>query len=147
MEVKTKLIDLCIKEQMEKIDTLNEAVKTLQKNANDYGTPKDRYDSYRAQMLRKKDMFSKQLAKAKDIIDVFGKISLLGEIDTADFGAIVETDKLNFFISTGLGEIELEGKKYFAVSPLVPIVKAMRGMKAGDQFSFNNVTYVIKSIR
>ncbi len=147
MELKKKIIDHCVAIQLEKIETLKEEVRILQKNANDYGTPKDRYDSYRTQMLRKKDMFSKQLAQAKEIIDIFGKISLLGERDAVDFGALVETDKRNFFVSTGMGEIEVEGKKYFAVSPLVPLVKAMRGLKAGDDFVFNEIEYHITSVK
>ena len=145
MELKNKILKRCIQQQEETIDNLSKAVKEAQKSANEYGTPRDRYDSYRAQILRKRDMFSKQLVDAKEIIDVLNQIPTK-KMDKIDFGSLVETDKNNFFIATGAGEIEIDDKKFFAVSPIVPIVRAMKGMSTGDKFSFNGIEYTILSV-
>jgi hypothetical protein len=137
MDIKQKLLTKCRALTMETIGNLEAEINEAQKAANDYGMPKDRYDSFRAQLLRKRDMFSQQLLKAKEQLTLLDRIDIAKKLSRVEFGALVISENQNLFVSIGLGKIELDGDIYFAISPAVPIYKAMGGKKKGEEFEFN----------
>ena len=135
--LKQKIINQCRKIIHEKADELRVAMQEAQKAANDYGPPRDRYDAFRSQLLRKRDMFGQQLAKINEQIEALEKIDPHKICDKVSYGSIVITETQKMFISTGIGKIEVEGETYFAISGIVPIFKMMEGKQAGDEFIFN----------
>jgi len=137
IEFKAKIVNHSRELQMKAIANLKAEVNEAQKSANDYGAPKDRYDSFRTQMLRKRDMFAKQLLKAEEQLSALNKIPLDKPIQSVEFGSIVITDKQKLFVSVGLGKMEVEGQTIFAISPIVPIVNALRGKTKGETIVFN----------
>ncbi len=145
-ELKEKILDKCKLLQLDTIKNLKLEVEEAQKAANEYGLPKDRYDSFRTQLLRKRDMFAQQLAKANQQLDLLNQIDPEKEYSMVEFGAAIVTNKQNLFISIGLGKVQVYDETYFAISPAVPIYKAMEGKKIGEGFAFNNVTYNIEVI-
>lgn len=146
IELKAKIVNHCRNLQIETITSLKNEVDEAQKSANDYGAPKDRYDSFRTKMMRKRDMFAKQLHQAKEQLNVLDKIPLDKPLNKVEFGTIVITDKQKLFVSVGLGKIEVEGQTFFAVSPIVPIVKALQEKSIGDELLFNGNTLKIIEI-
>ncbi len=146
IETKKKLLSICRKMQDETIQHLKLEMDDAQKSANEYGTPKDRYDSYRIQLLRKKDMFGQQLAKTMEQLDTLDRISLKRRFEEVEFGALVITDKQKILVSIGLGKIELDGSTYFAISPSVPVFNAMIGKKVGEEYEFRGAPIKILSI-
>ncbi|MEN8224574.1 MAG: hypothetical protein ABFS05_04365 [Bacteroidota bacterium] len=146
LSIKKELLQACIAEIDERTDSLKKVMEEAQQSANDYGQPKDRYDSYRAQLLRKRDMFGQQLQKILEQRMVLEKIGTEKKHTLASFGAIVITDTRKIFISVGLGKLELEGEEYFVISPAVPFFKAIEGKKPGDSFEFRNQKFSILEI-
>ena len=145
-DIKQKLIALCREQLQDSVNNLKEAVNEIQQSANEYGAPKDRYDSYRTQLLRRRDMLAKQLKQTEDQLIALDKIDLSKTCETPAFGAVVITDKQKLFISTGVGKIETGGETWYAVSPVVPVVKAMTGKKAGEEFVFNGMKFRILDV-
>jgi transcription elongation GreA/GreB family factor len=137
MDSKEKLIAKCRGLIMETIRNLEAEINEAQKAANEYGLPKDRYDSFRSQLLRKRDMFAQQLVKAKEQLTLLERINASKKQTGVEFGALVVFENQKLFVSVGLGKIELDGETYFAISPAVPIYKAMEGKKKGEEFEFN----------
>lgn len=146
IEFKERIITICKNIQTDTINNLKVEVEDAQKAANEYGLPKDRYDSFRTQLLRKKDMFSQQLAKAYQQLDLLLQIDPEKHYSIVEFGAMVMTNKQNLFISISLVKVQVDDDIFYAISPAVPIYKAMEGKKVGEEFSFNNVTYKIEKI-
>ncbi len=144
--LKQRLIDKCKSIQIENINNLKMVIDDAQKSANEYGMPKDRYDSFRAQQMRKRDMFAQQLLKANEQFEILNKIKPEIELTSVEFGALVITDKQKLFISVSLGKINLDGEDYYAISPLVPFFQAMEAKKEGEFFSFRGLESVIKKI-
>ena len=136
LELKKQLIELCKIKQQDSIDNIKMAMDDAQKSANDYGQPKDRYDSYRMQLLRKRDLFASQLQKAINQMETLNKINVLSKNESANFGSLVFTDEQNIFVAIGLGKIKFENKTYFVVSPNVPIYHAMKDKKKSEEFEF-----------
>ncbi|GAH61152.1 unnamed protein product, partial [marine sediment metagenome] len=60
--------------------------------------------------------------------------------------AVVITENQKLFISISLGKIELNKETYFAISPQVPLFKAMERLKKGDSFVFNGKKHQIKDL-
>ena len=141
--IKYELIEHCSKQLQKTIDNIEYAINDAQKSANDYGQPKDRYDSYRTQLLRKRDLMAKQLQEAIKQMDMLKKIDPKKMADRASFGTIVQTENQNIFISVGLGKIELNGMDFVVISPNVPIFEALRDKKKGEEFEFRGMRHKI----
>lgn len=137
MEQKQKLHAKCRELVLETINNLKAEINDCQNTANDYGLPKDRYDSFRAQLLRKSDMFAQKLVKNNEQLALLDRIDISRKKDKVEIGALVITENQNLFVSISLGKIEIDSKTYYAISPAVPVFKAMDGKKAGEEFEFN----------
>lgn len=141
--LKKNLLNICIGQQQEVVRQLQEEISEAQKQANDYGQPKDRYDAFRTKLMRQIELYAKQLDKAKMLISALHKIPLGREISSVEFGAIVVTNKQKLFVSAGLGKIEFEGEEFYAISPQVPIFHALKGKQKGEEISFNGIKFSI----
>ncbi|GMT44234.1 MAG: hypothetical protein IEMM0006_0066 [bacterium] len=146
MELKKRLLEVCITRQQETAAELQHEVDETLRLSNEYGAPKDRYDPYRTKLMNQNNLFAQQLSQANTLLVTLQKIPLDKEITTVEFGAIVITNKQKIFVSVGLGKIMLDGEAYYAISPKVPFFQAMRGKKAGDTFTFNSQVFEIKDV-
>jgi len=146
LELKRKLVEEC-KQQLQKVITnLKTTMDEAQQSANEYGPPKDRYDSFRMQQLRKKDMFGQQMKKTLDELYALEKIDLKNEMTKAGFGSVVFTGDQKIFISIGLGKLILDNEIYFAISVHVPLSMALAGKQKGDISEINSKKLEIKEV-
>ncbi len=146
MLTKDKIYKACIYTINKKIDTLQDAINDAQKQANEYGCPKDRYDAFRSQLLRKKDMLSRQLQQAIDDKNNLLKIDFNKKNNIVEFGSFVITNKQKMFISVSLGKITVDNTDFYAISTLVPIYATIKGKKIGDKINNNGITLEILDI-
>ena len=61
-------------------------------------------------------------------------------------GSLVETERGLFFIAVSLGEIIVEKKKIFIISPESPLAKVLIGKKKGEEISLNNTKQTIQNL-
>ena len=108
-----------------------------QRQANEYGAPRDRYDAFRNQLLRKRDFHASQYQRAIDELKILEIIDPDKNCDKAEFGAVVISSMHKLFISVGLGKIKVGEEEFFAISPKVPIFNAVDGKAKGESFSIN----------
>ncbi len=146
IDFKERLLAHCLKVQETALQNARQAMDEAQEEANAYGTPKDRYDGFRNQQLRRRDLYGQQLEKAMQNIDLLKRIDLEKKYKQVDFGSLVLTDSTTFLLAIGMGIVKFEGEDIAVVSMLVPISHAMRGKGVGEKFSFNNREYLIKGI-
>lgn len=144
--IKYRLIEKCLQMLNERADNAKKAMEELQQSANEYGLPKDRYDSFRAQVLRKRDLFAEQYQKTIDEMELIKKINPEKRNEKVEFGSVVITNKQKLFVSVSLGKIELENEAYYAISTKVPIYKAIQNKKAGEKIEFNGNKFEILEI-
>ncbi|MCX6231514.1 MAG: hypothetical protein NTZ33_08215 [Bacteroidetes bacterium] len=146
LELKKKLYEACFQHQTDVIENLKELMADAQITANEYGAPKDRYDSYRMQILRKKDMYGQQLEKALEELELLKKIDISRENKAVSFGSVVITEDQKLFISISIGKIMLENETYYAVSVKVPFYEAIKAKKKGNSFEFNGKQHSILEV-
>ena len=136
LKLKKALLEECLARHKANADSYISAMAEAQQSANEYGNPEDWFDTYKSDLLNKRDMLSQQLSKVLDEIKVLKRIDLSKEITKVSFGSVVLTQDQKMFISIGLGKIILNKDIYFAISPSVPIYASMRDCKKGDFFDF-----------
>ncbi len=138
VKLKEEIIENCKRQHMETIKNLTREMEECQQMANEYGPPKDRYDAFRSQMLRRRDIFAEQLQKANQDINTLNMIKP-DELKTRiEFGSVVITDRQKFFVAISMGKVLAGGEVYQAISPNVPIFNVLKGLKKGDTTSFNS---------
>ncbi|AKQ45323.1 hypothetical protein TH63_06210 [Rufibacter radiotolerans] len=139
LDIKHRLLNECLRQQTDFVENARQAMEEAQASANEsQGAIEDKFESFREACHIQRDMFAKQLDEA------IGKLGILKRIvrnkvnEDISLGSIVKTDAQNYFISVSLGEIEVDGSKYFAISPASPVFQAMAGKTKGDSFTFRD---------
>lgn len=136
--IKRRLIDKFVETHKDKAMNSENAMNDLQSSANEYGVPKDRYDSHRAQLLRNRDLFAEKLHNTLAEIQALIRIDVQQKCESVKYGSLVITSEHKLFVSISLGKVRLDNDEYIAISPNVPLYKVMEGMKKGDYFEFNS---------
>ena len=106
----------------------------------------DKHETSRAKIQNDLDHYYSQLMILESQINILNKINLSINYNKVAQGALIETNKGIFFISTGIGKMVIENKIIFAVSMISPIGMAMKGMRELQSFNFNNISYTINKI-
>ena len=69
------------------------------------------------------------------------------QLDTAQIGAVVETERLFYFISVSHGRLSVTSDKpVYALSPVSPAAQAMLGKSAGETFQINGMMHKITAV-
>ncbi len=146
IQIKEKLLARCIEIKAESEANLLAAMNDAQQSANEYGAPKDRYDSFRAQLMRKRDMLAQQLSTVNEELRYLRQVKPGTLLRKVEAGALVKLDTQILYIIAGIGKVELDGEIYYVVSPVVPLVLAMKDLKPGDSFIFRGNSMKIVDI-
>ena len=146
LHTKQKLIKLCKESQLRMVESAKSAMNEAQGALSEYGPNKDRYDSFRDQLIGRRDMFATQYQKALSDLNVLERINCSELKEKVEFGAIIVSDTSKFLIAISSGKIEHNGDIYYAISPAVPLYKVMEGLKAGDSFEFNGKRQTINEL-
>lgn len=144
--IKAKILTECKTILMLSLENIKTAMHDAQTTANDYGMPRDRYDSFRTQMLSKRDMFAQQVQRTLEEISLIEKIDPNSICSNVSYGAVVKTSNQNMIIATGLGKIIVDGETFYSISTAVPIYKTIQGLKKGDRFSFQGKEFEILDV-
>lgn len=144
--IKEKLLAKCIALKEESEANTLAAMNDAQQSANEYGAPRDRYDSFRAQMMRKRDMLAQQLSAVEEELSYLRQVKAGNLCKKVEAGALVKLETQTLYIVAGIGKLIVDDITYYVVSPVVPLVVAMKDMKKGDSFTFRGTTMKILEI-
>lgn len=136
LNLKQKILDACFEQQTKVTQNLKVVMEEVADSAEEYGLPKDLYDSYRNQMMSKRDMFAQQVLKIHEQIDILRRVDMTKIFSQVRFGAVVITESQRLFVAAGIGKIVVEGQDYFVISAMVPFYNAIDGKKTGDTYEF-----------
>lgn len=146
--IKKKILEAGLKKQAQLISDFRTRVKDAM--ANDGNVNEESYDNHQqtfeAQVLAEVNLLNDELEFANQELLEMKKIDSDYKHKNVDYGAVVETDQKNFFVSASLEEFTAEGKQYFGISINSPLYQAMRMKKVGDRFRSSNKEYLIEAI-
>ena len=148
LEVKQRLLGECMRIQNLQIQTAKSAMDEAQESANEHQGAgiEDKFESFREACQIQRDMFAKQLDEAITGLAILKRIVATKENKIITLGSVVHTNLQKYFISASIGEIKVNGEKYFAISTMSPIFKAMADKTAGEEFTFRDKRYLIEEV-
>ena len=122
-------------------DKVNSAMSAIEsttesKNSATKSTAGDKHETGRAMMERELALSTAQLRKAQVLKNELSKISLEVDVTSVQLGALVVTSQGNYFISIGLGKINVLGDDCYAISGGSPLGIAMMGKQKGQKINF-----------
>ncbi len=134
------IVDSKLLELKQNLDKLRESA-----NQDSKSSMGDKYETGRAMVqLEQENLMSRygQLIDQKE---------LLSRIDTTKttvvtLGSLVTTNVAQFFLSTGLGKVEVENNSVFTVALDSPIGQKLLRKKEGDNFELNGKEYHIQTV-
>lgn len=146
-DLKSKILEAGIARQLELIQSFEKRINELRKSGKHIN--ETQYDAQQASFNDENneiiDLLTGQLNFVVDEMNVMR--TLTDEVsEQIQMGSVVVTDRMKFFVSVSLEEFEVDGEKFFGISPKAPIYDKMRGLKSGDSFEMNGVKYVIKEV-
>ncbi|MER2998274.1 hypothetical protein [Pontibacter populi] len=147
LELKKRLLQECTKILNNQIKAAKDAMDDAQESANEHqGAIEDKFESFREACQIQRDMYARQLDELITTMSVLKRINATKENKEIAFGAVVHTNLQNYFIGVSLGQIEVEGETFFAISGMSPVFKAMAGKTAGETFEFRDQKYKIEHV-
>ncbi|WP_370895690.1 hypothetical protein [Chryseobacterium gossypii] len=143
---KSKILE-AVKERVSgRIKNLEDLITGIRASNNDTKSAMgDKYETGREMLQQEINNLQQQLKEALNQQALIQKITP-GISSKVQNGALVKTDKGLFYISASVGEIVHDGRKIMTVSSESPLIKAMAGKKAGENFTVNNVSQVLENI-
>lgn len=118
----------------ERIQQLNAALNdALDATANETkSTAGDKHETGRAMAQLEQEKLSSQISEVIKLKEALSRLDPEIPCTTVCSGALVETTLGTFYISVGIGALNIEGKPIFCMTPMAPLCQAMMGKKAGD---------------
>ena len=131
---KIKSLELLINSTTESRDTANKS------------SAGDKHETSRAKIQTEIDNYSRQLDLALKNLLALEQIDTSKKYNLATQGSLITTEKGIFFISIGVGKLEIKSNNYFIISLLSPIGSAMKGLSKSEKFTFRGIKYSIKNV-
>lgn len=97
----------------------------------------DKHETGRAIIQLEREKLGNQIAEVEQNQQKLNTIQNHKSTESVTLGSIVLTDQANYFIAIAADFCELEGKKYYCISPQSPIGVRLLGKKVRDQIEFN----------
>lgn len=108
----------------------------------------DKHETAGAMVHLELEQLGRQIEETKRHIAEVGKWK--PSTDSNDefvvMGSLVDTTKGLFYMITGLGKLEMDGRLVFVIGPSSPMGKALLGKKIGERFEFGQLDGIVTSI-
>jgi transcription elongation GreA/GreB family factor len=106
----------------------------------------DKYETGRAMVQYELEKAQVQLEKINELENELLRIDVSKKNNKVEYGSLVFTNDNKYFISIGLGKIELNNEPVFCISLNSPIGKILQNKKAGEKVSFRGKEITITGI-
>lgn len=106
----------------------------------------DKFETGREMMQREMDKISASIDQSKNQVNFLSKINLHRHYSNVDVGCLMKTDQGIYYISIGLGKIEINAESIYAISLDSPIGQLFKGKRVGDILEFRGKTFKINQL-
>lgn len=106
----------------------------------------DKFETGREMMQREMDKISATIDQNKNQLNLLDKINLNRKYPVGDLGSLIVTNQGTYYLSIGLGKIEIESEIIYAISLDSPIGQLLKGKRVGDLLKFRDKTIKINQL-
>ncbi|WP_300433748.1 transcription elongation factor [Christiangramia sp.] len=142
---RSALIHICQEYLDKKVAVVRNAMNGLKEDLENESKSSagDKYETGREMINIEWNKLTVQLNEYDRLAQILKRIEEHKPSRKAVLGSIVFTDAANYFISIPAGEIQIAGKKYYAVGVKAPVAQQLLGKEKGDQFVMNGKEFNI----
>ncbi len=146
--IKESLLTLCIEKVQLRIDTTRSAIRLLQQSANEEtkSSVGDKYETGRAMAQLEIEKLGTQLIDARAQLVALQSISVDQKSTAVQLGSVAVTSQGKFYMSVSIGDLDLSGEHYFAISPRTPLGQKLIGCVEGNSFVLNGKTFELSKV-
>jgi len=147
-EIKQKLVNHLLAILDTKIETVMQEIE-LAKEARDNETKNsvgDKYETGRSMAEFELEKNSILLNKTIELKNELLQIDVHKNHRKVEYGSLVQTSSGDYFISIGMGKIEIENITVYCISLASPIGKLLNNKKSGDIINFQGKPLTINTI-
>lgn len=147
-ELKGIVYHQILEELDRKIEVINKAIASAKDSRNNdtKSSAGDKYETGREMMqieIEKNEVLLNQTGKQRKEL---ARIDISEEFNKVAFGSLVTTDKGTYFISIGIGKIQIDDQICYAISLASPIGGLLKDKVVGDEVQFQGRTFTINEI-
>ena len=149
LKIKEQLYLKCAEYVSQRMQNVQVAINSAGESGNDEtkSSAGDKHETGRAMMQLEQEKNGKQLQEVHELQKLFEKIEPSKIATKAQLGALVLTDKQNFYISISAGKMMVDNETYWALSPQAPLAKNLMGLSVGEKMEFNGSFFTIREIQ
>lgn len=146
MAFKLNVIDAMIREKEETLEdySSNQRNKLAQTSRDDIDNKQ--HESKTEETLHELELLNKNVEILEKEILQLRNIPRDLQMESVQFGSLVETDKMTLLIGAAHEKMETEGRTIVGISISAPIYEQMKDLKVADTFEFNGSKQTVKSI-
>ena len=139
IKIKEILYQACCNQVEKRMSTIEETIQSHQASleSETKSSAGDKHETGRAMLQLEMEKAGQQLASAQQMKETLAKINIEENATIIRLGSMVYTSMGIFFLSVSVGQIQVDGIGYFAISTSSPIGKLMLGKRDGDSFAWN----------
>jgi hypothetical protein len=132
----------------EKLEEILSAINSLKESRdnNTKSSAGDKYETARAMLQIELDKSEAQLAKLRTTQNELERINTARKYEKAEAGSLVITSQGNYFISIGIGKLDVDGTSFYAISLASPLGLVLKDKIAGDTINFQGKEFMIRDI-
>ena len=143
---KEMIYEKSLQKQEDLIANFNSRIDTLNSDAINNNQSASQSEDRTAGNLEIVSALQNELVFAQNELVFLKTLNSAKKNDIVEIGAVVITNKLNFYISVSSEKMTIDNDEIYGISIKAPIYAAMQGLKKGDTFSFNDNKYNIVDI-
>lgn len=147
-KIKEALIEECNNFIEDRLDTINKIISS-NKNAllsETKSSAGDKHETARALLQLEIEKASMQLPSVKKMKETLVRINLQTKHDIIHLGSLIYTNQRNYFLAISVGNLSIDKKEYFVISPSSPIGSLLLGKINGDFVPFNDFNIEILEV-
>jgi len=142
INIKQELLAHCklfvLKQRKTISDVMSSSKKALDSESK--SSAGDKHETGRAMLQLEMEKTGQQLAGIVQMEETLQRIRTDQSVRTGCLGALIHTNKGNYFLAISVGEVLIESIRYYIISTKSPIGKQLLGKKPGDTIPFNGAT-------
>lgn len=124
--------------------TMEENRKALEQESK--SSAGDKHETGRAMLHLEMEKASQQLEAAKQMQETLNRMQLSSVSQKVKLGSLISTDQGTYFLSISAGQLTVDGKYYYAVSPSSPIGALLLGKEIGESITLGSKVIKIQSV-
>lgn len=128
----------------EKLDGIQREFDALQESllSETKSSAGDKHETGRAMAQLEQEKLSRQLSETRRTLEGLLKIDPSMQLEKTGFGSLVKTSRGYFFISVGIGAIQIENESVFCITAGSPIGQQMLNKVVGDTIEMNGAVKI-----